>query len=66
MTYATQFAANPFQGKSTGGATKDKDKDKAKAAGPGRQKGRGWTLNDFEIGRRLGQGKFGKVCPRGK
>ncbi|CBJ26242.1 Aurora-like Serine/threonine protein kinase [Ectocarpus siliculosus] len=31
------------------------------AKGGGRQKGRGWTLNDFEIGRRLGQGKFGKV-----
>ncbi|CAN0513815.1 unnamed protein product, partial [Scytosiphon promiscuus] len=24
-------------------------------------KSRGWTLNDFEIGRRLGQGKFGRV-----
>ncbi|CAM9308828.1 unnamed protein product, partial [Ectocarpus sp. 12 AP-2014] len=31
------------------------------AKGGGRQKGRGWMLNDFEIGRRLGQGKFGKV-----
>ena len=27
----------------------------------GRSRGRGWALSDFEIGRRLGQGKFGKV-----
>lgn len=32
----------------------------------GRQKGRGWTLSDFEIGRRLGQGKFGKVRVAGE
>jgi len=60
------YFAEPFQGKSAGGATRDKDKEKAKAAGAGRQRGRGWTLNDFEIGRRLGQGKFGKVCLCGK
>lgn len=41
----------PFQMKSTGGGP---------VTGSGSRR-RGWSLEDFEIGRRLGEGKFGKV-----
>lgn len=41
----------PFQMKPVGGGP----------VGPTGAPRRGWSLEDFEIGRRLGQGKFGRV-----